>query len=321
MREALFIKKNKERWERISTDPSSDADEMANEFTQLVDDLGYSKTFYPHSKVKDFLNAEASKRYLSIYRNRKEESNRFVIFFKYDVPLAVGRHLIVLLCCFVLFVLFFAVGFFSAAKDEHFVREMLGDSYVNMTLENIEKGNPFGVYQTGNNVLMWLGIMINNVSVSFRFFMEGLAFFIFTIPDLVKEGIRLGAFEQLFFSRGLGLQSVLTVMIHGTLELSAIIIAAQAGVVMGKSWMFPGTGKRLDAFKRGAKDGIKIIIGLLPVFMIAAFFEGFVTRYYKMPIILSVSILTLSLTFIVGYFVVYPIKLKRKLRNLHGKSV
>jgi uncharacterized membrane protein SpoIIM required for sporulation len=315
LREALFIKKNKERWETISLTPSAGIDEMAEEFTQLVDDLGYARTFYPHSKVKDFLNAEASKRYLSIYKNRKEESNKLVVFFKYDVPLAVGRHLPVLLGCFLLFVLFFAVGFFSSAKDEHFVREMLGNAYVNKTIENIEKGNPFDVYKGGNSLLMWLGIMINNISVAFRFFLEGLAFYFFTIPDLVKEGIRLGAFEQMFFARGYGFQSVLTVMLHGTLELSGIIIAAQAGVVIGKSWMFPGTYTRMYAFKSGAKDGIKIIIGLVPVFMVAAFIEGFITRYYKMPIVFSLSILILSLVFVVGYFAVYPIRLRKQLKK------
>jgi uncharacterized membrane protein SpoIIM required for sporulation len=62
-------------------------------------------------------------------------------------------------------------------------------------------------------------------------------------------------------------------MIHGTLELSAITIAAAAGIILGKSWLFPGTLKRMDAFKKDAKDAIKIIIGLVPVFIVAAFLK------------------------------------------------
>jgi uncharacterized membrane protein SpoIIM required for sporulation len=105
-------------------------------------------------------------------------------------------------------------------------------------------------------------------------------------------------------------------MIHGTLELSAITIAAAAGIILGKSWLFPGTLKRMDAFKKDAKDAIKIIIGLVPVFIVAAFFEGFVTRYYRMPAWSSISILLSSLIFIVGYFGVYPFLLKRKIKEL-----
>jgi len=312
LREALFIKKNKERWEKISQEPSRDTDEMAAEFVQLVDDLGYSRTFYPHSKVTRFLNTEASKRYLAIYRNRKEENNRFVYFFKYELPLTVARHQVTLLVCFLLFIVFFGVGLFSAATDEQFVRDMLGDAYVNMTEKNIEDGNPFGVYQGGNSTLMWLGIMINNISVSFRYFGEGIFLCVLTVNDLITEAIRLGAFEHMFLAKGYGGLFIVTVMLHGTLELSAIIIAATAGVVMGKSWLFPGTQKRLTALKNGAKDGVKIIIGLIPVFIVAAFVEGFVTRYYRMPLWLSIPLLLVSVFFIVGYFVIYPLQLKKR---------
>ncbi len=316
MREALFIKKNKDRWTEISQSPSADTDEMAAEFIQLTDDLGYAKTFYPYSSVTKFLNAEASKRYLNIYKNRREEKNKLIIFFKYDVPFAVAKHHAVLGICFAIFLFFFFVGFYSAMKDEHFVREIMGDGYVNMTEKNIADGNPFGVYQNGNSVLMWLGIMINNISVSFRYYMEGLLFPFFTVQELIRDGVMVGSFDYMFYSKGLGGMFILTVMIHGTLELSAITIAAASGIILGKSWIFPGTQKRLNAFKHGAKDGIKILIGLVPVFIVAAFFEGFVTRHYKMPIWISISILLASLVFVIGYFGVYPIILKRRLKKM-----
>lgn len=316
MREALFIKKNKERWEKMVHLPSDNIDEMAGEFTQLVDDLGYSKTFYPTSKTTTFLNTESSKRYLSIYKNRREEQNRFVHFFKTELPLTIAKHHKVLLVCFAIFMLFFVVGFYSTIKDESIVRDILGDDYVRMTEKNIADGNPFGVYQKDNPFLMWLGIMINNISVSFRYFMEGLLFPFFTIPELVRDGMMVGAFDAFFYAKGLGNMFILTVMLHGTLELSSIVIAATAGVVLGKSWLFPGTLTRLAAFKQGAKDGVKIIIGIVPVLMIAAFFEGFVTRHYKMPIWISITILVVSATFIIGYFVIYPLKLKKKYSQL-----
>lgn len=312
MREALFIKKNKDRWEKMAFMPADDIDEMASEFTQLVDDLGYAKTFYPTSKTTTFLNTEASKRYLAIYKNRKETENRFVSFFKTELPLTIAKHHSVLFFCFALFLLFFAVGFYSALTDESIVRDILGDAYINMTEKNIADGNPFGVYQRDNSFLMWLGIMINNISVSFRCFMEGLIFPYFSTQELVDNGMMVGAFDAFFYAKGLGNMFVLTVMLHGTLELSSIVIAVASGVVLGKSWLFPGNKTRLQAFKQGAKDGLKIIIGVVPVLMIAAFFEGFVTRYYKMPAWISITILTASAAFIVGYFIIYPIKLKKK---------
>ena len=314
MREALFIKKNKDRWLKSQHMPSDDPDEMAMEFTQLVDDLSYAKTFYPQSRVTKFLNATASQTYMSIYQNRKEERNRITEFWKYTVPLTVRKHHNVLLFCAVLFIVFFIVGFYSAKRDESFVREMLGDGYVNMTEENIEKGKPFGVYAEGGELLMWLGIMLNNIFVSFTYFARGIVLCFPSITSLLTEGVRLGAFEELFFAKGLGIQSVLTVFIHGTLEISAIVIAGAAGVVLGKGWMFPGTGKRLNAFMRGAKEGVIIVVSLIPVFIVAAFFEGFITRYYTMPQWLSAIILLSSASYIIWYYIIYPLQVQKKLK-------
>ena len=311
MREGLFIKKNKDRWEKVQQGNIKDADELATNFIELTDDLAYAKTFYPNSRVTHYINSLASRIYLSIYQNRKEENNRLINFWKYDVPQTIYKHRLVVLFSLALFILFFSVGFFSSMKDETFVRDALGDGYVEMTQRNIEEGNPFGVYQYGNSFLMWIGIMINNIVVSFMYFVKGILFGIFSITSLVKEAIRIGAFEHMFYAKGLGMQAVITVLIHGMLELTAIIITCSAGVVMGKSILFPGTIKRIEAFRQGVKDGLKIVIGLMPVFAMAAFFEGFVTRHYKMPIVLSLLLLFISALFIVGYFVIYPILLNK----------
>ncbi len=297
----------------MQKEPSREADEMAKDFTQLVDDLAYAKTFYPSSKVTHFINSQASKIYLDIYKNRKEESNRLVTFWKYSLPLTIRRHHRVLLFMFIVFCIFFSVGFFSSANDETFVRAVLGDDYVSMTEKNISDNNPFGVYQSGNAFLSWIWIMINNIIVSIKYFLKGILLGVISIREMSREAIRIGAFEQFFFGRGYGLKSVLTVSIHGVLELTSIIIASGAGVIMGTSYLFPGTIKRWDAFKKGTKDAVKIIVGLIPIFAVAAFFEGFVTRHSEMPQWLSGSILLLSTAFIIWYFVIYPIRLQRKL--------
>ncbi|HVT86365.1 MAG TPA: stage II sporulation protein M, partial [Chitinophagaceae bacterium] len=241
MREALFIKKNKERWERIQYQPSQDADETAKDFTQLLDDLAYAKTFYPSGKVTQYINGQASKIYIGIYQNRKEDSNRLVTFWKYELPLTIRKHHGLVLFTFILFVLFFIIGFFSSGHDPAFVRSVLGENYVDMTEANIAKGNPLGVYQSGNALLAWIGIMINNIMVSFTYFARGLSFGILTVTSVMKEAITLGAFEYMFFSKGFGWQSAMGVLIHGILELTAIIIACAAGLVMVKSFLFPGT--------------------------------------------------------------------------------
>jgi uncharacterized membrane protein SpoIIM required for sporulation len=125
----------------------------------------------------------------------------------------------------------------------------------------------------------------------------------------------VGSFQYYFFSKGLGWKSVLVIWIHGTLEISSVIIAGAAGLILGNSILFPGTHKRIDSLKRGARDGLKCMIGLVPFFIVAAFLEGFVTRYSGMPVWLSLFILISSLCFILWYFVWYPIRLTRKINQ------
>ena len=285
---------------------------MAGQFTDLVNDLGYSKTFYPHSKVTNYLNGLASRIYLGIYRNKREESSRIIRFWKTELPKVVRRYHREILYSFIIFSLFALMAAFSAAHDETFVRGVLGDAYVDMTEDNIAKGDPFGVYKHDDPMSMFVAIATNNIKVSFVIFICGFILSIGTIWQLFQNGVMIGAFQYYFFAKGLGLKSVLVIWIHGTLEISSVIIAGAAGLVLGNSILFPGTHRRIDSLKRGGKDGLKLMIGLVPVFIVAAFLEGFVTRYSGMPVWLSVSILVGSLFFVVWYFVVYPIQLEKK---------
>lgn len=321
LREALFIKKNRERWLQMQQQPGLHPDETAKEFIELVEDLGYSKTFYPHSKITQFLNEEASKRYLGIYENQRQSSRRVLMFFRYDLPLIIAKHRRVLLISLLLFILFVSVGFFSAANDETFVRQVLGDNYVDMTEKNIQDGQPFGVYGFGNEWLSFLGIFINNLTVSLRLFAGGILLGIPTIQSLLYNAMMVGTFEYLFYSKGLITDSLLTIMIHGTLELSTVVISAASGLILAKSWLFPGTLKRIDALKQGAKEGVIVAMCNFPLLLLAAFFEGFVTRHTGMPLWLKLLIITASLALLAGYFVVYPFYLQKKMRFVPEKHL
>ena len=319
MREGQFIRKNIDKWKKYQYEKPRNPDEMAGAFTELVNDLGYSKTFFPHSRVTRYLNGLASKVYLGIYRNRKEETSRLITFWKTELPLTIRKYHSELLYSFIIFMVFVLMAVFSTTQDQGFVRGVLGDGYVEMTESNIEKGDPFGVYKDDDKIRMFLSIALNNIKVAFMVFVGGFLVSIGTIWLLFENGTMLGSFQTFFFLKDLGWESVLVVWIHGTLEISAIIIAGGAGLIVGNSILFPKTMKRIDSIKRGTKDGLKLMVGLVPVFIAAAFLEGFITRYSTMPKPLSISILVLSALFIVWYFIIYPVMVSRKLK-IHNRE-
>ncbi|MBK8520514.1 MAG: stage II sporulation protein M [Chitinophagaceae bacterium] len=322
MREAMFIKKNAEKWDKYQHSPTDNPDETAERFVNLIDDLSYAKTFYPKSKVTRWVNGIAAGIYQSIYKNKKEKYSRIFIFWKYELPLLFKRYHRIFLFTTILFVLFVAIGVFSSKENPEFVRGVMGDAYVDMTEENIEKGDPFGVYKDGNPFSMFVWIGFNNIRVAFLSFIGGFTLGLFTIRVMWSNGIMLGSFQYMFFAKGLGIKSVLVIWIHGTLEISAIVISATAGLVLAAGILFPGTYSRFDSFKRNGKDAAKILISLVPIFVVAAFFESYVTHlmsqtYDKaknpgLPVWVSVSILAASSAFIIWYFVILPIRLHRK---------
>jgi len=134
-----------------------------------------------------------------------------------------------------------------------------------------------------------------------------------TIPAayiLFSNGVMVGAFLGYFMSRGLTSIALSTVFIHGALELSAIVIAGGAGIVLGNSFLFPGSYSRIDSLIEGARRSLKIIIGLVPVFIVAALLESFVTRHYlTIGSIGRNSIILISFAFVIWYFIYYPTKI------------
>lgn len=317
MREALFVKQNSEKWKRYETLQTDNSDELAKRFIDITNDLAYAKTFYPNSRTTAYLNGIAATLHQAIYKNKKEDVNRFAVFWKYELPMLFFQYRRQLLYAFILFVVFCAIGVVSAKYDDTFVRLILGNEYVNMTNDNIAKGNPFGVYKDKNEFKMFFRIFTNNAWVTLVMVVSGALFAVGPVFMLLRNGIMLGAFQYFFFSKGLGIPSILVIWIHGTLEILTIIVAGGAGLVLGHGLLFPRTYTRTVAFINSAKDAAKIALGIIPIILLAAVFESFVTRYTEMPIFLSLTILIGSLSFMVWYVILYPMQLNKRDQNLN----
>ena len=328
MREVAFIKQNKEKWlsfeKAIFNNKFEDPDALASQYIHIINDLSYAQTYYPKSKVIAYLNQLAAKAFQKIYKTKKEDTNRIVRFWKSEVPLLMYQYRKYVLFAFIIFFAFVGIGVISAVNDGGFVRSVLGDSYVNMTMENIEKGDPVAVYKSGSNWGGFIAITINNLRVGIITFTLGVFLGIGTVYVLFQNCVMLGAFQYFFYERGVFWESVRGIWIHGAMEIFAIVIEAAAGIIMGASILFPGTHSRFTSFKQGAKNGVKILISTFPFTFSAGFLEGYVTRYSNvMPNAMSVLIILITLTLISYYYLVYPFiiqkKFNKKLLNISNK--
>lgn len=323
MREVAFIKQNKEKWlnfeKAIFGKTLKNPDELASLYIHLVNDLSYAQTYYPKSKTILYLNNLAAKAFQKIYKTKREDTNRFVHFWKIEAPLIVYQYRRYVLYAFLIFLSFVAIGVVSAAYDDSFVRLILGDHYVNMTLENIENGDPVAVYKSGSNWGSFIGITLNNLYVGLQSFIYGIFLGLGTGYVLLQNGIMLGAFQFMFQKYDVFWESVRGIWIHGAMEIFAIVIEGAAGLVLGASILFPKTFSRVTSFKIGLKDGVKIFISTLPFTISAGLLEGFITRYSNtMPHWLSVGIIIFTLGTISFYYLIYPNIVHKKLQKTYG---
>lgn len=314
MKEATFIRQNIDRWKLkewlVEHVDSQDVDELADAYTELTADLAFAQTHYPRSRITLYLNNLASALHVRIFGHRRERSGRLREYWLREVPQAMWESRRLLLVSLLIFLVSVAIGVVSTMGDSSFPRVILGDSYVDMTLDNIERGVPMGVYDNDNSLITFLLIVLNNVKVSFLCFAAGLFSSLGTGFILFQNGVMVGAFQTLFYQHGLLLDSSLVIWLHGTLEMSSIVVAGAAGISLGNGLLFPGVHRRIDAFRMGARRGMKIVIGLVPLFLFAGFIESFVTGIDALPNLLRAAFIVLSLAFVLWYFVWLPYQVR-----------
>lgn len=317
MKESEFIRQNKKRWNEFESElkgNSFNPERVANHYIKIIDDLSYSRTHYKNRLIRSYLNGVAQILSLRIYKSQKGTTKSFLKFWKTDLPLVMYHSQVEFLISFLVFALAALVGVFSGMNDPDFLRFIISDSYVDMTLENIAKGDPMAVYKDEGIASMFFGITINNILVSAYVFSLGMMLGIGTLLALVYNGVMLGAFQQFFFTHDVGVESMLTIWQHGTIEISAIILAGAAGLTLSKGMLFPGTYSRLDAFRLSGRKGLMMMLGLMPLLVYSGFIEAFITRLTDTHWSIRLAAILGSLFFVIAYFIWYPRRVARNKR-------
>ena len=284
MNEVNFIRASKERWRALEGYLKSTTNLMPERTVELyqscADDLSFMKTHFPDSTSIAYLESLVVRTHRMIYSGSIIDRKRIWTYWTYDIPEAIWQSRRDIFISFIIFIIAILIGWFSSIVDPAFARLVLGDLYVNITLENIDKGDPMAIYSSMEESQMFLGIGANNVRVAFLAFALGMLTSVGPALILLTNGVMVGTFFYFFYERGLTFLAFSTIMIHGTLELSAIGIAGGAGMVLGQALLYPGTYTRIRSLQKAGGRSVKVMISLIPVFIIAAFLESYLTRQY-----------------------------------------
>ena len=115
----------------------------------------------------------------------------------------------------------------------------------------------------------------HNVGIAFKCFALGVFAGIGTAKELVFNSIVLGTVTGFLIGRGHSAHFFEFVISHSSFELTAIVVAGAAGLIMGHALVHPGQVSRGEALRLRGLDAVKLALGAGFMLCVAALIEGF----------------------------------------------
>ena len=143
-------------------------------------------------------------------------------------------------------------------------------------------------------------IMTNNIREGMIAFAGGITFGALTVFTLVKNGLVIGAVVTMALGISEPVRLLSLLLPHGLIELTAIFICGGAGLMMGCALIAPGNLRRADAIRFAAGKALRLFAGTLPMFVVAAIIEGFITPS-PIPALGKLAFAGLTAVGLVGY--------------------
>ncbi|HYE65741.1 MAG TPA: stage II sporulation protein M [Pyrinomonadaceae bacterium] len=302
-----FIHERKRAWQRLEEllallDRSSlrrlhreEVRELGHIYRRTASDLAIARAESRDPRLVNYLNSLVIRAHGRIYRANAQGGRRLREFFVRDFPCAFRRTWRYTATAFAVFFIFGLICFLGTWRDPEFSEFAgVGPGFryaINARIRWWEELNE--ISQIGSSF-----IMANNIWVMFNAFALGAFFGIGTLYVMVFNGANIGAVLALVYRAGYGNDLVMFMIGHGVIELSCIFLAGGAGLLIGSALLMPGDLSRADALKTRGLDAIRLIVGCVPLLVVAGIIEGFIS---PAPINPSIKMTVAALTGVALY--------------------
>jgi uncharacterized membrane protein SpoIIM required for sporulation len=219
------------------------------------------------------LNLLLSRAHNTIYAGEKSSARGILHYYRYTYPQIFRSNLHLINAAFLLFLVGGVAGVLLSLTRPDFMRAFLGPRM----LDTIEHHKMWTDSVVSIAPAASSGIMTNNITVSFFTFIYGLTGGIFTVLLLVFNGVLLGAVGTACWLGDMSLPLWSFVAPHGVLELPAIFIAGGAGLRLAQGLLFPGLLSRQDSLAKAGGEGVRLLMGTVPILVVAGLIEGFIS--------------------------------------------
>ncbi|UOQ49213.1 stage II sporulation protein M [Gracilibacillus caseinilyticus] len=276
-----FIKQHRQDWERlevlISELPKKKSNTIIEDFQhtyqKVARQLSFSQTYFPNEDVTMYLNELTGKAHNILYQSQHSSWKQAYHFFSSKFVGLLLKQWKAVVLAMLLFVIAGIASFFAVFENPSHLYGILSE-------EMAQAFDPGSLNESPKVVdapMMSAQIMTNNIQVAILAFAGGITFGILTVYLLITNGILIGALAAVFWNHGNSYVFWAYIIPHGVIELIAIFIAGGSGLLMGYKLFVPGNYSRGYQLKVQTTRSVQLLIGTIPLFVIAGIIEGYIT--------------------------------------------
>lgn len=247
--------------------------DLASLYRSVSADLARARTNKVGNILTQDLQKLTARGYNQIYQgSQRQEWQQVKEFYLWGLPQVIRDSWVYIAIATGIFFLAAMIAWWYGWRDPTFIAITVPDSIIKIVEED---GELWMGSMVGTEPLASSNITINNLSVSFGAIAGGITAGIYTMFIMAFNGISIGAIATLVGKNNLAYPFWAFVFPHGSLELPAIFFAGGAGLLIGKGMIFPGRYKRIDALKNNSIQAAQLLMGIIPLLVIAGTIEGF----------------------------------------------
>ncbi|HEY7982190.1 MAG TPA: stage II sporulation protein M [Candidatus Eremiobacteraceae bacterium] len=248
--------------------------ELGRLYRWVTSDLAYAEGHRFDPALRAHLNRLTARAHSHVYGGGIEQGRaRVVRFFTTVFPCEVRASGGYILACAALFALTAAVAYWLVTAKPSNVYAILPAELIAPIHQSLHDSN--FAFDRDYASTMSAAIIANNIRVASMCFAGGMTLGIFTVYELIFTGFMVGGLGALFANAGFGPDYFATIAPHGVIELTSIVIASAAGLLLAAGVLAPGRLRRIDALKRNAQRAGLLILGVSSMLVVAGIIEGF----------------------------------------------
>ncbi|MDH5491449.1 MAG: stage II sporulation protein M [Myxococcales bacterium] len=253
-------------------------EELPRLYRQVLSSLSVARRTAMDRALVAYLEALAARAYLAVYGTRKTRRGALLEAFLHTFPRrfrALGGEMllsagIVALGALVAYALIsldpgwydtFIAPELSQGRDPGAPTEALRAALYDGGME-------------GGETLFASFLFAHNAKIGMLCFALGFAAGVPTAYLLFSNGLMLGAFVQLYASRGLLFELMGWMLPHGIPEIGAVIFCGAAGLHLGRAMILPGQRSVADAIGEAGRRASIVVMGCVFLFAVAGVIEG-----------------------------------------------